>query len=85
MDWLKLLIIIVVVVLEIIALVLRFQTKRPLANWLELLALGLFVVFSILNIGTNIDLTALHGWTNLFIIIFAVTIFVAKISFFRTH
>ena len=85
MDWIKLLIILVVVVLEIIAIVLRFRAKRPLANWLELLALAFFVVFSILNIGTSIDLTSVSGWTNLSIIIFALSLFVAKISFFRSH
>lgn len=85
MDWIKLLIILVVVVLEIIAIVLRFRAKRPLANWLELLALAFFVVFSILNIGTSIDLTSVAGWTNLSVIIFALSLFVAKISFFRSH
>jgi len=85
MDWIKLLIILVVVILEIIAIVLRFRAKRPLANWLELLALAFFVVFSILNIGTNINLTSLKGWTDLSIIFFALGLFIAKISFFRSH
>lgn len=85
MNFLCLALIIAILASEIIAIIYRARRKRTLATWLDILTISLFVVFAILRFGLSISLNTIDGWINLSIVLFAISLLVARIWSFASR
>lgn len=85
MEWLSLALIVAVVLTEILALVYRAKKRKVLGSWLELLAIVIFIVFTSIRVSMIVDFGTVASGTSIVLLVFSVTLLVAKIIFFRSR
>jgi len=83
MEWLSLALIVAVVITEILAIIYRAQKRKALGNWLELLAIVIFIVFTSIRVSMIADFGTVNSGTSIVLLVFSVSLFIAKIMFFR--
>jgi hypothetical protein len=83
MEWLSLALIVAVVITEILAIIYRAQKRKVLGNWLELLAIVIFIVFTSIRVSMITDFGTVNSGTSIVLLVFSVSLFIAKIIFFR--
>ena len=83
MEWLSLALIVAVVITEILAIIYRAQKRKALGNWLELLAIVIFIVFTSIRVSMIADFGTVNSGTSIVLLVFSVSLFIAKIIFFR--
>lgn len=85
MEWLSLALIVAVVITEILAIVYKAQKRKALGNWLEALALVIFIVFTSIRVSMIGDFGSVASGTSIVLLVFSVTLLIAKIIFFRSR
>ncbi len=83
MEWLSLALIVAVVITEILAIVYKAKKRKALGSWLELLALAIFIVFTSIRVSMIGDFGSVASGTSIVLLVFSVSLFIAKIIFFR--
>ncbi len=83
MEWLSLALIVAVVITEILAVVYHVKKRKALGHWLELLAIVIFIVFTSIRVSMIVDFGTVNSGTSIVLLVFSVSLFIAKIIFFR--
>ncbi len=83
MEWLSLALIVAVVITEILAIVYKAKKRKLLGSWLELLAIVIFIVFTSIRVSMIGDFGSVASGTSIVLLVFSVSLFIAKIIFFR--
>ncbi len=85
MEWLSLALIVAVVITEILAIVYKAKKRKALGSWLEALALVIFIVFTSIRVSMIGDFGSVASGTSIVLLVFSVTLLIAKIIFFRSR